>query len=58
MTCTRLPQMEGSMTAEGRETYHVETGPGFRLPCWCELGADHTFAEWDAWMDEQIKEKT
>lgn len=26
-------------------TAHYETGPGYRIPCWCEIGRDHTFAE-------------
>ncbi len=47
-TRTRLPRAEQGMTAEGRETYHVENGPGYVLPCWCDLGRDHTLAEFMA----------
>jgi hypothetical protein len=27
------------------DSVHTETGPGFALKCWCEIGRDHTFAE-------------
>ena len=46
----RVPLLEGSMTAAGRETYHVEDGS---LPCWCDLDRDHTSAEFFAWLDAQ-----
>jgi hypothetical protein len=45
----RLPEMEGAMTSDGVATYHVEDG---RLPCWCELGRDHTMAEFFASLTE------
>ena len=44
----RLPALEGAMTAVGRETYHVEDG---NVPCWCDLGRDHTMAEFFAHLD-------
>jgi hypothetical protein len=50
---TRAPSLEGGMSEQGRRTYHVETGEGYRLPCWCGIDRDHTFAEWDAMATEQ-----
>lgn len=53
---TRLPHMEGAMTAEGRATYHVDHGPYGRLPCWCEIGHDHTAAEFFASLADRAGE--
>jgi len=38
------------MTPEGRQTYHVEDGT---LPCWCDIGRDHTGEEFWAWFKAQ-----
>jgi hypothetical protein len=51
----RLPHMEAAMTAEGRQTYHVEDG---RLPCWCDMDRDHTTAEFWAFLDTATGEAT
>lgn len=44
----RLPKWESAISAEGKETYHVEDG---QTPCWCGLNRDHTNAEFWAWLE-------
>lgn len=46
-TPIRLPKLEPAMTEWGKANYHVETFPrsGGMLPCWCEIGRDHTMQE-------------
>jgi hypothetical protein len=51
MSRTYLPTLESAMTAEGKATYHVETSPVSALPCWCEMGHDHTMREFFKWLD-------
>jgi hypothetical protein len=41
----RLPKLEPNMTEWGKANYHVETCLGSMVPCWCEIGHDHTMGE-------------
>lgn len=31
---------------------HTETGPGYQLNCWCEIGHDHTFVDFVEFFNE------
>lgn len=41
-------------TATLGPAWHVETGPNHKLPCFCDIGHDHTFEEFFQALDQFV----